>query len=204
MVDTLSLWLSTDEGNRALNALSEVQEHAKKQTGDVYHTGRLDGLRVSVFGHGVKIEGSLPKYLTGQNVKSVSLNDIRSAVDTVGESLGLPIRDSIIRRIDIGETFPVSRIVPEYLNRFGDLLRCKRYEYADRSSLLYKNSNRELIFYDKAAEVRKSNSGASIPKEWIKNNLLRFEKRYRKTGEKVAALWNSTFVWRLIDEWQDD
>lgn len=153
---------------------------------NVYHTyseeagnsvkGRLKNLRVSLNSYGLVVQGSIPKYLFGENFSSVTLDDTRNFLQTISEILSEDMLQAKVTQMDIASTVETKFTPSRYYPYFGNVRRMKRLMMADES-ILWKHNSREIQFYDKLAEA-KNNKGC-VPLKWQGRNALRLELRYR-------------------------
>ena len=69
MYDTVKLSLITNESDKIPNLLTDTQTRTKDATGEYSHHGNLENMRVNVYSGCLRVEGSLSKYLNGNNLE---------------------------------------------------------------------------------------------------------------------------------------
>lgn len=168
-------------------------------------SGNLDGLRVKVTEKYVKVSGSLSKYFTGSNLRTLSLCEIAKAIWDIGKSLGVPMYKANVVQVDIAENFEMSYPPEFYISKMQSWGDSHPNDW--KGTTYFPSNNVMLRFYDKSKEVRqkrKKNSPTEISK-----NLLRYEisfgtKKIRQMfGRQLKAkdLYDKTVFWEFISEW---
>ena len=185
-------------------ALSGVTVTSEPGRGIVRVCGNLRNLRVTVSPWGVMVDGSLAKYLNGNNVENIGRADTARALEEIGDSLRVDIGGARVYLLEFGRTFEMNRVPSDYIQLLGAAGRMKR-RVEDSGFLLYhagvgERRSRELAFYDKGAE-------AGVP-----GNLLRYEMRYRgglgaqleAPGLTAATLTTPAFYEWLVSKYKDN
>ena len=173
-------------------------------------TGRLDNLSVSITPYQVRVkDGSLCKWMMGDNYQAMSRVDIMRAVERLSDELHLPMDRAVVTRLDVGFSIPVEQPPANYLNHLGLLNYAHRIKQP-HSLYYYRHSQSErLCFYDKNIEQR--DHCEPIPERYRNSNVLRYEQRYmarlpRLLGvETVTAsmLHDECFYNMLLGRWGD-
>ena len=104
MYDTVKLWLVSDETERTLGLLTDVGTNSKP-TGEYSQYGNLGNLRVSVRNSSLTVQGSLSKYLNGNNLERFTRKQTQRAIEKLSDSLALPFHRAKVWRIDLAENF---------------------------------------------------------------------------------------------------
>lgn len=213
MYDTIHLWLPSERFASAANKDTCMQNLSKvcitnKADGSYYFTGYLKNYRVTSSEFGISLKGSLSKYYLSDNIQTLSLSDSVMAFEMMADELHLPISSAIVKRIDLAQNF-LMRYEPEaYYQYLGD---CQYYQRLTQpKSLYYTNSIRQMLFYNKAAEVRAKRQ--TLPAIWAGQNVLRYENRYTKrlTNQfnlpeiTAKTLTEKSFYTDLINRWQSE
>lgn len=183
-------------------ALSGVTETSAPGRGIVRVCGNIRNLRVTVYPWGVVVDGSLAKYLNGNNVENIGRADAARALEEIGDFLHTNIGTARVYLLEFGRTFEMNRAPSDYIQLLGAAGRMKR-RVTDSGYLLYHvgtgaRRSRELVFYNKGAE-----SGAP-------GNLLRYEMRYygslgrqlKAPGLTVATLTTPDFYKWLVSKYK--
>ena len=126
---------------------------------------------------GYSIQGSLPKFLYGNNVCQLTRKEVGQAIEKLSDRLHLPLNDARVTSIEVGANICLTKQHTAYTRLLGDMPRMQRVSMAD--SLYYQGSGkvhpRQYYFYDKVAEVRKS--GGTMPQGLEAANMMRYEMR---------------------------
>ena len=158
-----------------------------------YVRGKYKGYNVYVNTHILKINAcSLCKYYYGINMHDFPLEDVRKAIERIGEDLNIPMDKVIVTRLDLAMDLELQRSPIEYFNRMLDLpyFRCHSYS----TGITFQTAEKELLFYDKGKEQGSNNK-----------NIARCEFRIKKVrrcfGGSVTAsmLYDPSFWNDLLD-----
>lgn len=186
-------------------------------TGEIkFSVGYHDCIKVRKFKNKVRIEVSLPKLLKGNNIYSLSYNEIKYAIILIERKLGISIRKGIIRRIDIFLNIETDYKTENYFRYFVGCRYMALRSIVGKTSLYFKNGSREINIYDKIAkilsEIKKDPINNKLPIEFVGKNITRIENRYKNTflikkfGKEftVENLFNSKIFLMLINLFIDD
>ncbi|MBO8465291.1 MAG: hypothetical protein IAB93_04755 [Bacteroidetes bacterium] len=214
MYDNVRLWMPRTWGMQDVGRhLESARELADTSTGEMHTYGSCGGLKVSQNSFGVEVSGSLAKFLHGENITPMDLRGAADAVAKLSDALHLRMNEAKVTRLEFGRTLEVSRPVPYYLQRLGDVPRMRRGVF-ESGALYYLNKGKEqtkvLAFYNKGDEAR--TSGMAIPAGLESSNLLRYELRFckrvaqqAKAREVTAAtLCDGRFYRHMVDLWRDN
>lgn len=191
--------------------LDRGSERTDIDTGEVSIYGSVSNIMVSQTFGGYYIQGSLPKYLYGNNVCQLTRKDIGTAIESLSDTLHLPIQDADVTGIEVGANICLSKMPSAYIGLLGDMPRMKRVMLGD--SLYYRGSGKvfpkQYYFYDKGQEVKEK--GGVMPVGLEMANMLRYEMRLTKRLPKqlgIQELKASTLqdraVYReLVNRWLD-
>ncbi len=216
MLDTVNFKITRDEVE-GVDFLSEITPYLNPEGLAVHDfsglqvvTGKIGNLKVSISDRQVKVkDGSLCKWMLGDNYQSMGRGDIKRAVERLSNMLHLPMDKAIITRLDVGLTIPVKEPTANYFNHLGVLSYAQRLQQPN-SLYYYRHSQAErLCFYDKNREQRDHRE--PIPDLYRDCNVLRYEQRYMArlpsllgvaqiTGE---MLYDESFYISLLDRWRD-
>ena len=191
--------------------LHRGSERTDIDTGEVSIYGSVSNIMVSQTFGGYYIQGSLPKYLYGNNVCQLTRKDIGTAIESLSDTLHIPIQDADVTGIEVGANICLSKMPSAYIGLLGDMPRMKRVMLGD--SLYYRGSGKvfpkQYYFYDKKQEVKEK--GCVMPVGLETANMLRYEMRLTKRLPKqlgIQELKASTLqdraVYReLVNRWLD-
>ena len=212
MLDTIGLRLNRESvSNIDLLAeipcyLSDVTEHYK---GDqVYISGHLKNLRVSINENGISIKGSLAKYFLNDNFQTLMRSDIEQAIEQVSDELHIPIQHARVSRLDMAQNI-VTDFEPE--TYYGYLGECQYFmRLVQPHSLYYSNGSRTKLFYNKVIEGK--HKGQITPHAWLNTNILRYEyrltnrvaKSVKKTIVEAKDLFDEQFYMLIIDKYVEE
>ena len=193
MVDTLQLF-STDFQVEELSKWS-LHTIADRSTGEVREKEvcNTNLLSATIFGDRLIFHTSIPKLLYGSSLYEVKQSDAGRAVEALQKELrdncGLKVGDGLksfgLSRIDFCRNLQVDSYISDYIQALSELKYSRREKVQYKGETLsFRNTNRELCFYDKVKEVR---SGKLTPELFevvrdLPNNILRVETRLRKAS----------------------
>lgn len=157
--------------------LDNGNESSNVKTGEVSVFGNVENIKVMQYFGGYSIQGSLPKFLYGNNVCQLTRKEVGQAIEKLSDRLHLPLNDARVTSIEVGANICLTKQHTAYTRLLGDMQRMQRVSMAD--SLYYQGSGkvhpRQYYFYDKVAEVRKS--GGTMPQGLEAANMMRYEMR---------------------------
>ncbi len=148
--------------------------------------GMVRNFRVIATPKCIKVEGSVAKFVHGDNFRSVTLSEMEQTLQTLSSMLHLPLDQAILSRVDIGCNLKVDHFPELYFDYLGTLPKFSRRIYGN-SSLYYENRTCTMLFYNKIKEEAMRNplfSGG-----WGFENVIRYEVRLVRAG--VRSLLNT-------------
>ena len=114
MLDTVNFKLTQAEVE-GVDFLNEITPYLNPE-GVAFHdyngqqvvTGKTGNLSVSISPYQVRVkDGSLCKWMLGDNYQVMGRADIKRAVERLSDTLHLPMDRAIITRLDVGLSIPV-------------------------------------------------------------------------------------------------
>lgn len=157
--------------------LDNGNENCSMKTGEVSVYGNVENIKVTQYFSGYSIQGSLPKFLYGNNVCQLTRKEVGLAIEKLSDRLHLPLDYADITKIEVGANICLAKQHTAYTRLLGDMPRMQRVSMAD--SLYYQGSGkvypRQYYFYDKVAEVKKH--GGTMPQGLEAANMMRYEMR---------------------------
>ena len=216
MLDTVNFKLTQAEVE-GVDFLNEITPYLNPE-GVAFHdyngqqvvTGKTGNLSVSISPYQVRVkDGSLCKWMLGDNYQVMGRADIKRAVERLSDTLHLPMDRAIITRLDVGLSIPVREPTANYFNHLGVLNYAQRLQ---QPHSLYYHLHRQaerLCFYDKNREQRDNRE--AIPELYRDCNVLRYEQRYMARLPSLlgvaqvtgAMLYDEGFYISLLDRWRD-
>jgi hypothetical protein len=170
--------------------------------------GNVNNFCVKITETQVVIWGSLPKYLCGSNMKSLTLEETKHGIEKLSQDLGIDLTVENVTGFDIAGTMKMEHLPSSYLRCLGN--KPGYYRWIFDTSVYYdigferqKYPKRQLLFYDKGKEL-------GFPQQSDGLNLLRYELsiQYRLRGQfgKVtgSTLYDPTFFNSVVNLWYDE
>ena len=173
----------------------------------------VDNLSVLVNANELRIgNGSLCKFLHGNNVVNFTRTDTRLAFEKLSDTLHISLNNATVSRMDVAYNFEVTYPPESYFYHLGNLPYYKRLEqlYNGVEGLYYSSvsDKKQLVFYDKIKETIHHKD--YIPPEYQNKNLLRYELRlknhikqiFNEDKVTVPMLYDVRFYNRIVDYWR--
>ena len=194
------------------NHLEKAKVETDQTTGETRTKGTMNGLSIGVFGGGVFVEGSLPKYHYGSNIYPLDREGTKECIEMISDTLGINMSGADVVGIEFGTTFMMQYKVSAYLAKLGQMPRLQRYNF-NADTLYYKGSGkvqpRVYTFYDKLADCKAKH--LPYPTDFEDKNLLRYEMRFKgrlayQLGVpevKASTLYDRQFYRELVRRYQD-
>ncbi|WP_236979933.1 phage/plasmid replication protein [Membranihabitans maritimus] len=150
---------------------------------------------------------SISKFLFGNNLMTLSREDIVDFVNLISATFHIPFELGVITRMDFGMNV-VTDYSPEiYCNYFG-----YSSPYRDRleqtNGLYYSMINKQICIYDKLKRMK----NRKIPNHYRDKNVLRFEFRFKgRVADQlnmkqvlIRDLYDKDFLCRIINIIKDE
>jgi hypothetical protein len=187
-IDTIHLLLPAElsgGSHKLLDAIQHLERvsQTKNQEGRFYWNGHLKNLRVSISEHRITVQGSIAKYLNGNNVQLLSKAQLKKAILMIGKDLNLPIKMAFVNRVDIAMNLQMNQPPEMYHEHLGQAKYFKRSK--TDSTLYYKKTSEQMVFYDKLDELKNHHQPY---KHLPVSNLLRIEYRAMKNPANLMGL----------------
>lgn len=213
MYDTVKAVMMHDTAGEP-GFLSTVPQHLDtyinggidRKNGYQWERGKLGNLIVSVTDARVLIQGSLSKYLHGNNIQPMTRADAAAALQMLSDTLHLPLERAKITRLDFGACLKMEYPTSLYFRHLGALPYCHRLEQPH--GLEYRRVGIDVAMYDKQQEMRAS--GETVPAAYAGMNVLRYEKRFEARLGRCfnvqavtgAMLCSEQFYLGVLNDWQ--
>lgn len=161
------------------NTFNEFEDHVRS-------SGNLENLRVMVGPTQLKIQGSLTKYLLGNNLEEMSLIQTKLAIEKLIDETRINLMQSKLTRIDVGVNIKTDLNPKLYYPYLGE---SRYYQRGVFKGTLYYDTETEvkqIAIYDKIKEAKKSaiKQGLVLPTHLLTGPVMRIEVRYKKRLSK--------------------
>jgi hypothetical protein len=197
MYDTIKIWFDSKRIERIESILTDVRETTILKTGEIKVSGNVNNMRLFISGNKVKLEGSLHKFYSQTNLFNLSFLDAFDAIIELGNVFGEEIYTGKVTRLDVAYNFEMIHPIPDYLHSLSSAPRTSRSIMYDSSTLYFKNTLRELVFYNKLTE--QTDKKKMVPASMLGSNILRYEARYKKNLTKSLRIDRPVTVRDLTD-----
>lgn len=154
MYDSIKIVLSEKDLNNEISFMEEIPcRIVVSVCSENRVVGYLRNMRVEVRGTTLVVEGSLTKWVLGNNyAKPLGIWEIRSGVKALSVALGVPIEKAVVQRLDVAFNFRVKHMPWLYMRR---LLYSDGFYSAHikKETLYFSKHDCQMVFYDKIALV---------------------------------------------------
>lgn len=223
MVDTLRLRLDVADSSGAdllstANYLTTHRNTADEDTGERWMSGTLGTFKVTANTGSIYVEGSLPTILFPSNARILTRREVGEAIESLSDQMHLPMKEARVMRLDCAYHWTMTKPVPEYLERLGELSRWNRKPVAN--SLYYNKGERKtqnngirytnsLCFYNKSRQC--TDTKKDVPQVYENSLLLRYEcrwlinpsKQFGVRELKAKNLSEKPFYSMMVRKWGD-
>lgn len=159
------------------------------EDGFSYVHGEYKGYKVYVNTRLLKINTcSLCKYYYGTNMHDFPLEDVRKAIERIGEDLNIPMDKVTVTRLDLAVDLELQRSPIAYFNRMLSLPYFRRHSHPTGFS--FRTEEKELTFYDKGKEQGSNNKNIARCEFRIKRVGRCFGKRVTASMLYDPSFWN--------------
>lgn len=216
MYDTINFWINRVEAGNGFETsthyLTNSKETVNRDTGEIWSTGSLDNLKVTVSMAGVSIKGSLAKFYLPDNTYTLNRNQVKDAINKLSDTLHLNLMQANVTRLDVSTNFIMQNEVGCYFDVLGMCTYFNRVQ-ATNNTLYYHNVGKEqkkaMVFYNKARET--ASRKHEVPEVYKGANLLRYESRWntrlpqqlKEAEVKGCTLYDRQFYGKIISLWAD-
>ena len=182
MIDNVCLKIPRKNGEGIIDHLQD------KWRRDINtYSGRIQNMGIFIGLDTVIIHGSIAKYLNGENVSTLTLQQVEEAIRKLENETGLCLENAIVTTVECGVSIITTHPPAEYLKLFGYPARYIRHEYATitgAETVTYSTQSGAYQFtgYNKALEAQRKKKQI-IPVFFEGANILRLEyKIIRRRG----------------------
>ncbi len=213
--DTIHFYLEATHTNLGdIECVASKLEHEglNRSTGEVWNSGHVGNLKVSVGGAGLVIKGSLAGFYYPNNTLPLSRGEVGRALESLSDTLQVDVKGASITRLDITSNFIMTHPARAYYDVLGPLTYFHRVR-ATGNTLYYcrgKENLQTLCFYDKEREC--TDSHKELPKVYKDSgNVLRYEARFNgRLGRQfnrpyvhASTLQSMDFFKEAVGKWGD-
>ena len=181
MIDTLNISIDRSAINDDIDLVGEIGARIEVNpydSNELKVEGKLGNLKVEVTGMEVRVRGSIAKYFRGDNLETLSIEELKGAIKKLESELGIPVRKGRITRVDMAGTFQMKEKPLLYLKKLGWLEGFFRGTFSGDTLYYTRGKKVQLCFYDKGKEMKKK--GQEVPP----GNFLRYECRFSLKGSR--------------------
>ncbi len=157
----------------------------------------------------ISIQGSLTKYLKGNNFDCLTADEIKQALRLLSKHFGFNVECGTLKRIDIADNLYLSEKPKRYVD---SLLRVRNVNpWVNRNTKYFELSQVTIAVYDKLKELEKNDPTLHhiIKRDSPNQNVLRFEVRLLKQLNKLfkvkkvkaVLLYSPSFLCQLARQW---
>ena len=209
----MHLFVGLTRANQAdLAAVANLlqNEGVRKDTGEVWSSGSVGNLRVSVGGAGMSVKGSISAFYGENNSLLVGKQAIQEAMQLMSDTMHIKMADARVTRLDVCANFILKNETKAYLDVLGSLTYFQRVQ-ATHNTLYYhrgKEKLQTLCFYDKETECRETHK--ELPKVYSDSgNMLRYEarfngrvaKQFKRAEVTASTLADTKFFSDVVSKW---
>ena len=186
-----------------LSALDQVVIYENETGGH----GKWRGRNVIATTDYVQFEGSLPKCLYGNNLRSLTLSEVKKLITKMSDDLGVPMNEAEVLDLEFAHNFIMQHQPIKYMNMLIGIPKFKDNSWDGTRYFEY--GGIRVKFYDKVKEAKKKRE---LPKY---GDIPPYQLRYEVTFESnkletifgktliMDDLWNKEVFWRLVSEWYE-
>jgi hypothetical protein len=184
MTDSLSVFLPG-----ALAPLERL-EGLRPLRRDGCYLGTLGGLRIIQGTDGAFIQGSLPKFLNGENALPLTRQGLWAALGKLEAESGMDLKAGQVYRMETAGTLPVKHPPRDYLSAWGPLARFGKHIHGEGGTVTLANGGRSFSGYDKGEEM----APAGLPCPLDGRYALRLELRWKRGLKRLYG--------RFLNPWE--
>ena len=139
-------------GNYDIHSSHPLDNHDDATIGRRTDTYIYRNFTINISPGHISVQGSLPKYLRGQNLEPFKLSEVNIIIEELSDVLGVGLKNSKVTRLDLSVNLLMDCEPYVYFPVLFDSPSSTR-TIVGGNSLYFRNSMATLIFYDKCEEV---------------------------------------------------
>ncbi len=184
MYDHVKISLTNDKLDKIMDNADSHKNIIDLTSGESTDRGNVGNIQLYKKGDTLKLSGSLAIFYFGNNVRTLTVDEVKLAVEKLETKLDLDLSKGQIKSLEVGENFILKEPCQNYFHYFGTLSRKRRRDY--KHGIYYSGESTELVMYDKIRDVkRRSDKFKNIPAATVTKNILRIEIRIKKNVHKI-------------------
>ena len=202
MVDTIHIRLTNNQTVGKINFLqlspyfNTVSDTKYLNTDNTVINGALGNLQISVSKNSISIKGSIAKWFSGNNLHTLSYEELIQAFTRIGNILHIPIGKAHFTRLDLATNIN-TKYSPKAYYKYLMYLKGFNRSNVGEDTLYFKSDEVTLCLYNKGKE-QKMREGKLLRYE------LRLEKRFFGAEKLSVGQFCSKKVYsRFISYWQE-
>lgn len=202
MVDTIHIRLTNNQTVGKINFLqlspyfNTVSDTKYLNTDNTVINGALGNLQISVSKNSISIKGSIAKWFSGNNLHTLSYEELIQAFTRLGNILHIPIGKAYFTRLDLATNIN-TKYSPKAYYKYLMYLKGFNRSNVGEDTLYFKSDEVTLCLYDKGKE-QKMREGKLLRYE------LRLEKRFFGAEKlSVGQFCSKKAYSRLVSYWQE-
>jgi hypothetical protein len=179
MIDNISIRVTPQNNDVMLASLEDLR---RSDT----HTfqGHIKNMGIYQNLNGINIQGSLAKFLNGENVQALTRRQIESAVRKLETKTGLDLSESVVKSLEFGICVFTKEKPFNYMRLFGIPPIYTRIEFSKTTgvetiTMKTRTGSYAFTVYDKLLEMERGRNKDMFPK-FIGRNVLRLEYKITK------------------------
>lgn len=177
MIDNIRIAVPLEDGQQWQSFI-----HYDTRTGQDHYSGHIKNLKIVQNLNGVYIQGSIAKYLQGENITPLTRNQVKESLDLIQQDTGMSFHNAVIISLEIGSSVILKNPVCLYLSLFDYMQKYTRSEHGKKGleTVTYQTKTGSISFYayDKTKEV--NDRKQTIPELYKDCNVMRLEYRIKK------------------------
>ena len=212
MIDTIRIYTQEQDIISCfdINCFDKYQDIVK-QDDSVRQYGNIDNFKINLTNTKLSINGSLTKYYFGNNIQTLTRQEINEAIKKLEQRLDFSLDNFRFSRLDIGVNFEMDYSISSYLDCLVESSLYDTYTYPETKDFV--NNIKTLSFYDKVAESKKNKDNKEIILINGLNDkyILRYELQIKKRPIEVLKhihyvkdLKDDRFIQKLLNVWKKE
>jgi len=189
-----------DDYQNLLEQRLGISDITRKKNGLMVFMWEVGNMKIRLDERALWIEGSLTKYSVGDNLKSADKEQLKAAIDKLGDILGVDLYKGVVTRLDIAANIRTMYPVKEYYPFLINLSRLNRNEL--HNGLSFGNTLRYVSFYDKIKEMKRKKE-VEVDDAFVNQHILRYECKYTAVGLAILLKVKNPTLQYVFNRYND-